>query len=402
MLTRELVIARRRNGRVRPAYISVSSAELLGVAARMIAAAEASIGEPVGALEEQLEEEVKSSPNARVSRGLSKLLTDRLTIEEVGGEAEELRKETFERAAAVFRSLDRESSIESYRKKLEESLGSLDALEPRLYADLPEERRVLQFDPLDPDVLLERYNLALVQGLLINARRVDLEIIAPDVRRVRKVLRWLKFNRLVADVSKTDRGFSLGIEGPAAIFEMSKKYGLALATFALAVPLLDEFRLDADIDDLRGRAHLTVTEADGLASPLAGAPGHIPEEVLIFASALREAGLEVDEEPEPRHVGAAGMSVPDLAVRPSSGAPFVAIELFHRWHRGLLARRLDQLAERPDPTFVVGIERSLLKDPALEARVTSLPFALPFSAFPNPKKLMKTLDAMGLLKVRHL
>ncbi|MBI4816666.1 MAG: DUF790 family protein [Deltaproteobacteria bacterium] len=396
MLTRELVVARRRNGKIRPGYVSPQSADLLTLAATMIGAGAESVGGSVGGLEEKLDEAAKGARNVKVARGLEKLILDRLELEEVGGAAEELRRVTFEKSAAVFRSLDREASVGEYRRRLAESLGALDELEPRLYADLPSERRILSFDTLAPDELLERYNLALVQGLLVYARRVDLEIQTPDVRRIRKVLRWLRFNRLVAEVKKTEKGFALGIEGPAAIFDMSKKYGLALATFALAVPLCVKFQLDAEIDDRRGRAHLTVTEQDGLVSPLAGAPGHIPEEILTFARALEEAGLFVDQEPSPRHVGVSGMSMPDLAVSRSEGGVSVAIELFHRWHRGLLVRRLEQLEERPDPTFVVGVDRSLLKDPSVEARVSSLAYVFAFSAFPNPKKLLATLDNLGL------
>ena len=73
----------------------------------------------------------------------------------------------------------------------------------------------------------------------------------------------------------------------------------------------------------------------------------------------------------------------------------VCFELFHRWHKTLLARRLDQLGDRPDPQLFLGVDRSLLRDDALKSRVESHEQVMLFTSFPTTKRIRSVLDKLS-------
>ena len=58
---------------------------------------------------------------------------------------------------------------------------------------------------------------------------------------------------------------------------------------------------------------------------------------------------------------------PDLSFRRSSDGRLVHLELFHRWHRGPLDRRLELLREHPELPLILGIDRALADDDAFQA-----------------------------------
>jgi predicted nuclease of restriction endonuclease-like RecB superfamily len=174
---------------------------------------------------------------------------------------------------------------------------------------------------------------------------------------------------------------------------MQKKYGLQLASFLGAVPLLSRYRLTATIRLPRKVAcSLELTDEDPLRSPWAGAPGHLPEELQAFVEAFQDEAWTIDTTPELRPVGVKDVAVPDFVLRHrEKGA--VAVELFHRWHRSLLQRRIEALASRPDPTLILGVDRSLL-DEALEKEIEGSDRMFVFNAFPSKRALEKVLMRM--------
>ena len=120
--------------------------------------------------------------------------------------------------------------------------------------------------------------------------------------------------------------------------------------------------------------------------------GHIPPEIEVGLAALADERWSIDPLPELRHTGALGMCVPDFGLRDSDTGTCVAVELFHRWHQRALLRRLDELDARPDPGLLLGVDLSLVKDPALAARVTGHPQVFTFNKFPARRRLQPLLD----------
>jgi uncharacterized protein len=394
MLTRDLLMFRVRLGKIRPAFVDVSRPDLAALAQDLVELAGGAAGKTRGELDEELEARVRHHPRLKVARGLCKLLLDRALFEEPREEVAGLRRESFAAAARVLRSLAEGTSLEEYQQRLEAALGRpLEGVREALYSDLPEQRRLLEWKPLSARALLERYNLALAQGLVLHSSGLTLRAEAPELLRVRRVLRWLKFCRLVAEVLRHGRDWTIEVEGPAAILEMQKKYGLQLAVFLGVVPVLRHWRLEARVQlPRRERLLLELSDEDPLVSAHDEGLGHIPPEVAQVAGKFRDDALwELDLTPEPRHVGANDLCVPDLRFRNRKTGREVCFELFHRWHHHALLRRLASLRARPDPGLYLGVDRPLAKRPELAEALEGCEQVMPFNTFPSERKIREIL-----------
>ena len=395
MLTRDLLEFTTRKGRVRPRYVAVGDHGLEALSRDLLRIAGEHDGATAGDLEEELGAVARGARRPRVARGLVKLILDKTETEPPDPEAPARRSEAFLSAAGVRRGLAPGASREDYEDALRTAFGgSLESVRDRLYCDLPSERRVTRAVAWSPRELLERYNLALAQGLVIYAARLELRVEEGDTAALRRILRWLKFCRLVAEVRRDGDTVRLAVEGPARVVDGAKRYGLQLATFLGAVPLLESFWAQAEVKLPRRKGALfELSHDDGLVSPLAAGQGYVPEEVRAFARALEDAGYDVVLAPGLRRVGATGLAVPDLELSRRGGTETRVVELFHAWHAGPLVTRLDQLDEAPDPEFVLGVERRLLKESAIAGRLNDRPDVFFYRDLPTVRGLKKLLTS---------
>ncbi len=390
MLTREHLLYRIRSGKIRPSFVDPRAPDLLALAARMIESAGRSIALPRGAIEAALRAHANEHARPKIARGLAKLVMDRMDFGEAGEESEALRRTVFVTASELLRGLPDGASFEAYQQALGERM-ELAEVRDRLFADLADQRPLSSWRAIDAETLLDRYNLGLAQGLLLYADQVTVELERPDLVEVRRLLRWLKFCRLVAWLERSEERWVLEVEGPGAILDMQKKYGLQLAGFLGAVPIAARFRVSAVIVLPRKSAcNLELTEADPLVSPHAAAPGHLPEEIQAFVEGFDDPEWRIDATPEIRQVGVRDLAVPDFVLRHRETNVSIAVELFHRWHRAVLVRRMEALAARPDPGLVLGVDRSLL-DADLEAAIEASERMFVFNAFPSKRALAKVL-----------
>ncbi|WP_224248791.1 DUF790 family protein [Hyalangium gracile] len=395
MLTRDLLLFRVREGRLRPSFIKRDDAELLALARELIAEVDGAKGQTRDDVEETLSLRAGAFTRPRVARGLVKLLLDRAQFDEAVEGVAQTRWERFQLAARVLRELPPDASVEAYEARLAEALPApLPDIREALYADLPGHRRLLGWEVLTPPDLLDRYNLALAQGPLLGARRLTLRARSPELLRVRKLLRWLKFCRLVAEVRRDGEDWALEVEGPGALLSLQKKYGLQLASFLSVVPVLERWELMAEVEaSARKRATLVLDHRDPLVSLLPAALGHIPPEVATLAEGFEDAEWELDLTPLPRHMGAAGLCVPDLTFRHRKKRREVALELFHAWHAGPLERRLRELRSRPDPGLLLGVDRALARGEEREA-LEAHPQVVLFNGFPSARRLRERLTRL--------
>ena len=393
MLTRDLLMHRTRKGRIRPTFLDISNASLLGLAKDLIEVLESSKGESRENLEAGLNARVSSTRKMKVAKGLVKLLLDRSEFEEPDGEAMERRFTIFETAVNVFRDQTNTQSMEEYRGQVAKSCGqNLEDIQESLYSDLASRRKLQDFKPIKPIDLLHRYNLAQVQGLLLYAQGLELSTASQDITVVRKVLRWLRFCRLVAEVRRDDMDWRMVVDGPGSILSMHKKYGLQLAQFMSVIPVLGTFKLEAEIQlPRKAKAHLELSHEAGLVSHHRGAAGYVPEEITKTAEAFEDARWSLDLAPEPRHFGPQEMCVPDFRFHDEQTGTSVSVELFHRWHKGPLLRRIEALRQFPDPYFVLGVDKALGSSSEIGAKIENNDQIFVFNAFTSLNKLKKAL-----------
>lgn len=388
MLTKDLLEYRIVKGRVRPRFIDARAPELLALAEALVALASEGVGTESGALEEALELVANGAPQPKVAAGLVKLLLDRMDFEEPEPDAPARRREAFQTAASVLRALPDDALQDTWEPALAARFDDVAALRARLYADHPDNRKLVAFKAITPASLLDRYNLALVQGLLLRANRVTVTARDPDLLRVRRLLRSLKWHRLVADVRREGDDWTIDVEGPAAILQMQKKYGLQLALFAGAVPVLKRWTLGATLAFERGReATLELDESAPLVAFEAQALGFVPEEIDVVVQKLGDGPWDVDTTPVPRPTGVSGLCVPDLTIRTKDGARALHLEFFHRWHRHALARRLAELRTRPDPELVLAVDEAIASEDLPLDTLAADPRVFLFKGFPSERKL---------------
>ena len=317
MLTRPLMRQRITAGRLRPLFVDVDAAPLRLLAEQLVAAAGAGLGAPREDVEEALAAIAGAARQPLLARGLVKLLVDRMEFAEPAPEAIVARTALFQQALATRRSLPPGATTAEFETALAQALDRpLDAVRLGLFADLPQVRPLLAVDALTPRELLERYNLALAQTPLLGARRLTLRALAPELSRVRRLLRWLRFCRLVAEVRRDGEDWVLEVEGPGAVLALHKKYGLQLANFLIAVPQLERWQLTADVESKGRHALLELSDADPLVSPLSNALGWIPPELSTLAEGFADdPAWEVDLLPR------SAAHRDGRALRPGPGAP---------------------------------------------------------------------------------
>src|SRR5262249_40719615 len=105
-----------------------------------------------------------------------------------------------------------------------------------LFADLKSEQRLIHFKDISAERLLQRYNVALAQAVLLRAPRVHVAVGQEPPARYRQLLRLVKFHRLICEIERTGEDcYQLHLDGPLSLFSATQKYGLQLALFLPAV-----------------------------------------------------------------------------------------------------------------------------------------------------------------------
>lgn len=406
MLTRELLRFRRRNGFL-PAFIDPTDPKLLEFASELLAAHQGAVESHMrrAELEELIDVQLKGARDPKLAAGLNKLVLDRCSfdpVQLVDYPAE--RKKLFLAAAKALPQAG--GSIDAYRETFLAEEGGADFMASDIYGDLPDNERLTGWRPLYPAELLNRYNVALVQGLLVYAEDLDVTVSDSNPAELRRLFKYLRFFRLLAETSRR-RGkgksvVSLRISGPFSIFANTRKYALQLAAFFPALVNLEEWSLTANIRLGENRGVLKLDRTSGLVSHYRNFSSYVPEEIRMFHKLFREQAAEwriVGESPF-IDGGAQEIVFPDLSFRRESDGRTIHLELFHRWHRGQLERRLELLERDPGIQLIAGVDRALADDdawrilteqehPALAVRLFR------FRDFPGVDRVKRVLDAFA-------
>lgn len=418
MLTKDLLRARVSRGLARPSFVRPDDTAWLELAEELLLLYRGDPPPTRGELDEAAGPLVNGARDVRLAKGLEKLLRDRCEFA-VPREQDypALRRQLFAASTAGLREAAG-LSVEEYTAKVR----TLAACPPEflaedIYLDLPENERLQGFRELSARELLERYNVGLVQGLLLGADALELHVAAADSAHLRRLCKYLKFFRLLATIEREEPAPARGrkaapaptapdsepqalrarIDGPASILDSSRKYGLQLASFFPAVCALERWSLVADVEWRGGKVRLELDQKTGLVSHYRNFGAYLPEEIKVFHRVFAESTREWNIVGETPFLDGGGQELlfPDLSFR-GPGGEIVHLELFHRWHAGPLPRRLDWLAAHPQMPLALGIDRAVQANPAIAARLESDPLfarrTFLFRDFPTPTAVRKCLE----------
>jgi predicted nuclease of restriction endonuclease-like RecB superfamily len=228
-------------GRAAPRYLSGRDEVWIR---RVIDAFDAYVGRTVAERDSKLPEEVRKLAHAHgisglAADGVAHVLLRRFKAKvDTPLDPPKVRTIVFEEAAKDDR-FDRQGTLARAAALLS---TTSDHVAHALFADRLGRRRVLApSSPPAASEIVDAYNLALVQGLLLRSQTVRVEV----RQHVRAVVRFAKLAGLLCTYSLRDGGTLLEVSGPLSVLRHTTKYGFALASFFPAVVAAGAFRLDA-------------------------------------------------------------------------------------------------------------------------------------------------------------
>ncbi|MBU8901131.1 MAG: DUF790 family protein [Victivallales bacterium] len=406
MLTKDLVKFRKQGKYVRPNFIATNDSSLLRIAEDLLTIYHGQEeGENLtrGEIEELVEPVLKSHRDLKLTRGLNKLVLDRCDFSQAEDfDYPSLRRQIFLKAADLIKKGAEDYA--EYHKRLIDEAEIKDFVTHDIFADLPENETLTKFKEVFPRELLERYNCAQVQGLLFHASEIEVKVASPDPAELRRLFKYLKFFRLLAEIKqvKSPVGekniivMNLKISGPASILENSRKYGLQLAVFFPAVCALPKWQLKADVKLSNKIYRLNLDETSNLVSHYRNFTAYIPEEIIIFHRLFKEKIEDWKISGETPFIKTKKDEIvfPDLNFQNKKGK-IIHLELFHRWHRGALLKRLEFCEVNPDLPLLLGVDRALLKGDLRQLLENSTYFqqkGFLFRDFPGVARVNKLLN----------
>lgn len=267
MLTGDLLRVQVKNGQLRPRFVDPSRSELQERAQQVIALFELALAEgwTRGELTEALRELEGVDPDHKLLRGLGKVMLDRSELETVADlDPVAVRAAVFSTAAAMGplrmgpAGPGRAVAADVYAAVAQARGEDPEALRLSLYADLKDAQRVVGCRALSPEALLHRYNVALVQALLLRARYLKVRLVQPRPKRLEQLLRFARFHELMVRVEALPGQVAVlvHLDGPESLLRQSTRYGLQLATFFPAV-LLQEGEWSVEAEVLWGQGRKT-------------------------------------------------------------------------------------------------------------------------------------------------
>ncbi len=404
MLTADLVRVRVRNGVLHPQYIGVDHPELLGLAETMIGIFKAHVGRTRRELDAELKDLLGTGTAFLLYRGLAKLLLDRCTfVTQARVEPAALRQATFARAAAVYQRravcqgwkglhLKRDEIVKGVCEELE---VPAETFETHLYADLKSEQVLEEFKASTATWLLERYNVALAQAVLLRATTLEVNVAGQTPARYRELFRKMKFFRILHQIeTRPSQGYRIKLDGPLSLFKSSHKYGVQMALFLPSLIHCTRWQLSAEVRwGKRGRElRFHLDEKQGL-KPVGHSQGQwLPEELGWFDEqfAKLNSDWELSSTAELVDLGGQGVLTPEYTFTHPETGMRVHMEILGFWRRGSVESRLELIRRHGPENMILAVSKELRVD---DEEAAGLPGELyVFRTAPVAREVHKCLD----------
>ena len=392
MLTSDLIYTSRSGRYIKPCFIDPSDKQLAALAENLLSICRTAANNRTAGkdLEEYFAAFRAMDSKSVPVNALLKLLDERFEKESASPETDyfQKRKELFSRSANLLK----EGKFEEFMQNAAEN-----TFDP--YGDLPEFDVVTAFRDITAKELLERFNTALVQAILLKAEKLTVTVDSSDHGELRRMLKYLKFFRLLCDIKKDASGaLKLEISGPFALFGPTRKYALNLAAFFPAFIRLKKWELRAEIKNRSSSVILKLDESSQLVSHYRNFSNYVPDEIRLFHRLFAEKSKDWQITGDtPLFIAGKGTYfVPDLSF--SGNGKVIHLELFHRWHRFQLEKRLELLERRKDITLMIGIDRSICDEETFDLLTEKYPQAMTnafrFRDFPGVDTVERMLKKM--------
>lgn len=407
MLPTELLIHRIQGKTLIPKRIPLDLTHL-NLAQEVIDVFKAFQGRQQIDLDQHLEALEGNNPDYRMRRGWVHLLkSDAFSTFEIMSplDPQALREQVFRIAAQrVPGVLQTPQTLKTVATLLEQQLGREiypEEIKQGLYADLPENRILTQFEAPTAEALIHRYNLSQVQGIFYKASQVRVTAHRNDPGEYKLLFRYLKLFQLMTYIEgDADHGFTITMDGPTSLFKASTRYGLALAKLLPALLHVSRWILTATLETKPSTysgsgvpMHFELDSNCGLVSHYP--PGKPFDSMLEAAFAERWATLnsewklerEVDLIPIPGSV-----MIPDFRLVHPDGRTFL-LEIVGYWRPEYLRKKFHQVRRSGSNSLILAISERLNLEKA-GVKVDDLPAkVIWFKDKLLPKAVLEVLEA---------
>jgi predicted nuclease of restriction endonuclease-like RecB superfamily len=407
MLTGRLACVRYARDRIVPAYLDVDDPGWREVAERLLELFRGQAGRTRGELEEEVHEAFGDAPAQLIHQGLAKLLEDRCQFEVSSGHPPDQLREAVFRAAALARvpatgeggqppegqpllpAFDRDLVL----RQVAGPLGlTPEAVSQGLFADLKSEQRLVHFKDMTAEQLLQRYNVALAQAVLLRSTGMKVHVRREPPQRYRQLLRLVKFHRLVCEVEATGPdAYCFRLDGPLSLFLSTQKYGLQLAKFLPAVLHCKDFDLEAELrwGAQRKPKRFTLSSRDGLVSHYQDTGMYVPADLGMFVELFRKkvTDWDISEMTDLLPLGGITLWAPDYRLTHRASGGVVYLDVFGFWRRSGVEKHLERLRQHADHPFVLAVSEQLRVE---EAELEGLPAGVHrFRQMPLPDEVVR-------------
>lgn len=302
--------------------------------------------------------------------------------------------------AAVFTAAEATRGLEDGRNhalaSAARSLGlPVEQVERALFGDLPDERTLVLREALpDAATLIERVNLALVQGLLRQSTRVEIALRG----HARPVVRQILLRRLIA-VARPDGSDAVRIEvsGVYDLFRRTTLYGRALGSIVPILSSCPRYRLDAELVLGSRTARLQLTEARRFSARLTRRYDSKLEERFARDVDRQLPDWELVREPSPVQVDGT-LVFPDFEVRHRSEPTRRAlVEIVGFWTADYLATKAGRLERSGRTDLILCVD----EDRCTTARQLAPSLRIvPFKRRIDPHAVVAAIDAAPVEETR--
>ncbi len=248
-----------------------------------------------------------------------------------------------------------------------------------MYSDLPEFNKVTKFKEISPKSLINRYNVALVQGFLFYCEHVKINIPIIDTAKgdLRYLLKQIKFFQLSVQINKNADYVEILLDGPLSLFLHTQKYGFNLAAFFPALILLKKWEIEAKIEIgklAKQQGILNLNQKSPLVSHYKLYSSYVPEEFLMFENLFLEKEIEwkIFSECDEILFDGKNYFFPDYNF--INNKKSIYLELFHPWHKQAIKQRIQYFENEHPYHLIIGVSKVLLKDNEIKSMIESASF----------------------------
>jgi predicted nuclease of restriction endonuclease-like RecB superfamily len=371
MLSSELLIYRHHGETLIPKRLPLDRSAI-ALAIDQITCFQEALGKTQGELNQKLLELEGDSPDYRVKRGLAHLLKNHFSTFEIVSplDPQMLRQKVFAHATTSMpipqnRSQILETLVSHLSQELNREILPHE-IEKGLYADLPDNRILTQFDAPTPESLIHLYNLSQVQGIFYRASHIILNAHRNDPGEYKLLFRYLKLFQLMAYIEgDADTGFTITIDGPTSLFKASTRYGLAIAKLIPALLHVSKWNLKAKLqsrDPYTGGIKTKSFSLDDRCGLVTHYPGGKPYDSMLeasFAASWAKTKTdwrlerEVDLVPLPGSV-----MIPDFRLVHPDGRDYL-LEIVGYWRPEYLQKKFSQVRRADSDRLILAVSERL-------------------------------------------